>query len=138
MPPPLGSKSRVRERLVPTGNLVAALFEHDTSRALDPQAHLHVVVANVTQTPDGKWQALRNDKLWSFNTLLNSIAMAGFRERVEALGYRIADRSKHGNFEAEGVGRNLVIAFSQRRQQILAKVAEMRSRSPEAFAALRP
>jgi len=124
-----------RERVVATGNLVAALFEHDTSRALDPQAHLHAVIANVTRAPDGTWHALKNDKLWSLNTLLNSIAMAGFRERVEALGYRIADRSKHGNFEAEGVGRNLVMAFSQRRQQILAKVAEMRSRTPEAFAA---
>ena len=124
-----------RERVVATGNLVAALFEHDTSRALDPQAHLHAVIANVTRTPDGNWHALRNDKLWSLNTLLNSIAMAGFRERVEALGYRIVDRSKHGNFEAEGIGRNMIMAFSQRRQQILAKVAEMRSRSPEAFAA---
>jgi conjugative relaxase-like TrwC/TraI family protein len=26
---------------VPTGNLVYALFQHDTSRALDPQAHVH-------------------------------------------------------------------------------------------------
>ena len=124
-----------RERVVATGNLVAALFEHDTSRALDPQAHLHAVIANVTRTPDGNWHALRNDKFWSLNTLLNSIAMAGFRERIEALGYRIADRSKHGNFEAEGIGRNMIMAFSQRRQQILAKVAEMRSRTPEAFAA---
>ena len=121
--------------MLPTGNLVAALFEHDTSRALDPQAHLHAVVANVTQTPDGNWHALRNDKLWSLNTLLNSMAMAGFRERVEALGYRTADRTRHGNFEAEGVARNIVMAFSQRRVQILAKVAEMRLRTPEAFAA---
>ena len=126
---------RGRETLLPTGNLVAALFEHDTSRALDPQSHLHAVVANVTQTPDGNWHALRNDKLWSLNTLLNSITMSGFRERAEALGYRTADRSKHGNFEAEGVARNIVMAFSQRRIQILAKVAEMRVRTPEAFAA---
>ena len=124
-----------KERVVATGNLVAALFEHDTSRAQDPQAHLHAVVANVTQGPDGKWRALHNEKLWSLNTLLNSIAMTGFRERVEALGYEIGDRTKHGNFEAAGIGRNLVMAFSTRRQQILAKVAEMGSSTPEAFAA---
>ena len=93
-----------KERVVATGNLVAALFEHDTSRAQDPQAHLHAVIANVTQGPDGKWRALHNEKLWSLNTLLNSIAMAGFRERVEALGYEIGDRTKHGNFEAAGIG----------------------------------
>ncbi|WP_156680481.1 MobF family relaxase [Sphingomonas profundi] len=124
-----------KERVVATGNLVTALFEHDTSRAQDPQAHLHAVIANVTQGPDGKWRALHNEKLWSLNTLLNSIAMTGFRERVEALGYEIGDRTKHGNFEAAGIGRNLVMAFSTRRQHILAKVAEMGSRTPEAFAA---
>lgn len=124
---------RGRERVVATGNLVAALFEHDTSRAKDPQAHVHAVIANVTQGPDGKWRALHNEKLWSLNTLLNSIAMGSFRERVEALGYDVGDRSKHGNFEAAGFTRNALMAFSVRRQQILAKVAEMTTRSPAAF-----
>lgn len=126
---------RGRERVVSTGNLVAALFEHDTSRAKDPQAHLHVVVANVTQGPDGKWRALHNEKLFSLNTLLNSMTMASFRERVEALGYEVGDRSKHGNFEAAGFARSALMAFSTRRQQILAKVAEMGSRTPAAFKA---
>ena len=124
---------RGTEKVVPTGNLVAALFEHDTSRAQDPQAHLHAVVANVTQGPDGKWRALHNGKLWQLNTLLNAVAMAGFRERVEALGYTLGDRSKHGNFEAAGLTRNMLMAFSTRRQQILAKVAELGNRSPAAF-----
>nr|WP_237234907.1 relaxase domain-containing protein [Sphingobium sp. EP60837] len=47
-----------------TGNLVYALFEHDTSRALDPQGHVHAVIANLTQMPDGKWQALHNRAIW--------------------------------------------------------------------------
>lgn len=122
-----------REKIVPTGNLVIALFEHDTSRAQDPQAHLHAVIANVTQSPDGKWRALHNGKLWQLNTLLNAIAMAAFRERVEALGYQVGERSKHGNFEAAGLPRNLLMAFSTRRQQILAKVAEMGAATPAAF-----
>lgn len=121
------------QRLVPTGNLVVGLFEHDTSRAQEPQSHFHAVVANVTQLPSGEWRALRNDKLWSLNTLLNSMTMAHFRMSVEALGYRVGDRSKHGNFEAAGIARNMVMAFSTRRQQILAKVASMASRTPEAF-----
>jgi conjugative relaxase-like TrwC/TraI family protein len=121
------------QRLVPTGNLVVGLFEHDTSRAQEPQSHFHAVVANVTQLPSGEWRALRNDKLWSLNTLLNSMTMAHFRMSVEAMGYRVGDRSKHGNFEAAGIARNMVMAFSTRRQQILAKVASMASRTPEAF-----
>jgi len=122
-----------RQRLVQTGNLVIGLFEHDTSRAQEPQSHFHAVVANVTQTANGEWRALRNDKLWSLNTLLNTMTMAHFRMSVEALGYRVGDRSKHGNFEAAGIARNVVMAFSTRRQQILEKIAGMASRTPEAF-----
>lgn len=124
-----------REKIVATGNLAIALFEHDTSRAQEPQTHLHAVVANVTQTPDGKWRALHNDKLWSLNTLLNAITMASFREKVEELGYAVGERGKHGNFEAAGITRNVVMAFSTRRKEILAKVAEMSARTPQAFAA---
>ncbi|QYE37221.1 conjugative relaxase (plasmid) [Polymorphobacter sp. PAMC 29334] len=74
------------EKVVKTGNLVVALFQHDTSRNLDPQAHIHAVIANATQTADGKWHALHNDKLWSNNTLLGSIYHAYLREGVTKLG----------------------------------------------------
>ena len=124
-----------KEKVVATGNLIVALFEHDTSREQEPQAHVHAIVANATQGPDGKWRALHNDKLWSLNTLFNAMTMASFRDKVEALGYAVGDRGKHGNFEAESIGRNLIMAFSTRRQQILAKVAEMAQKTPEAFAA---
>lgn len=121
------------QRLVQTGKLVIGLFEHDTSRAQEPQSHFHAVVANLTQLPNGEWRALRNDKLWSLNTLLNSMTMAHFRKGVEGLGYQVGERSKHGNFEAAGITRNMIMAFSTRRQQILDKIAGMASRSPEAF-----
>jgi conjugative relaxase-like TrwC/TraI family protein len=126
---------RGKEKIVDTGKLAIALFEHDTSREQEPQAHLHAVVANVTQGPDGKWRALHNEKLWSLNTLLNAIAMASFREKVQALGYEVGTPGKHGNFEAAGISREAIMAFSTRRRQILAKVAEMAARTPEAFAA---
>jgi conjugative relaxase-like TrwC/TraI family protein len=32
-----------------TGNLVLAVYQHDTSRELDPQLHTHAVAANLTQ-----------------------------------------------------------------------------------------
>ena len=109
-----------KERLVPTGNLVVALFQHDTNRNQEPGAHFHAVIANLTQGPDGKWRSLRNDKLWALNTLLNSMAMTHFRGRVEALGYEVGALSKHGNFEAKGIARSDIMAFSTRRQEVLA------------------
>jgi conjugative relaxase-like TrwC/TraI family protein len=46
------------EKIAQTGNLLVALFQHDTNRNQEPNAHIHAVVANVTQGPDGKWRAL--------------------------------------------------------------------------------
>jgi conjugative relaxase-like TrwC/TraI family protein len=123
---------RGNEKVVATGNLAVALFQHDTNRNQEPNAHVHAVVANVTQGPDGNWRALRNDKLWEENTLLNAIAMARFREKVEALGYRTTEPGKHGNFEAEGISRETVMAFSTRRAEVLEAVATMRHKTPEA------
>jgi conjugative relaxase-like TrwC/TraI family protein len=42
-----------------TGELCAAIFEHDTSRSLDPQLHSHCVVANATSRNNRqRWSAL--------------------------------------------------------------------------------
>jgi conjugative relaxase-like TrwC/TraI family protein len=121
---------RGKERVVATGNLVIALFQHDTNRNQEPNAHIHAVVANVTQGPDGKWRALRNDRLWEHNTLLNAMTMARFRLSVEKLGYEVGEFGKHGNFEAVGVPKSIRDAFSTRRAEILEAVAKMDHRGP--------
>ncbi|MBA3878094.1 MAG: TrwC protein [Sphingobium sp.] len=108
-----------KECQVQTDNLTMALFQHDTNRNQEPNLHFHAVVANMTQAPDGTWKALRNDRLWQLNTLLNAMTMARFRVEVEKLGYRIGAVGKHGNFEAAGIGREAVMAFSTRRQEVL-------------------
>jgi conjugative relaxase-like TrwC/TraI family protein len=104
---------------VRTGNLVVALFQHDTNRNLDPQAHVHAVVANATQGPDGKWRALFNGKLWQANSVLGSIYHAQLRTEVEQLGYKVEITGKHGQFEIGGISREAVMAFSTRRQEVL-------------------
>jgi conjugative relaxase-like TrwC/TraI family protein len=44
-----------------TGNIVAALFQHDTSRALDPHLHTHCIIFNATHDADERhWKALQN------------------------------------------------------------------------------
>lgn len=106
-------------RTVATGNLAIGLFQHDTNRNQEPNLHFHAVVANVTHGPDGVWRTLKNDRLWSLNTLLNSIAMARFRVSVEKLGYETGPTLKHGNFEVRGIAREQLMAFSTRRQEVL-------------------
>ena len=90
------------------------------------------MVANVTKGPDGKWRALRNDKLWEHNTLLNAMTMARFRLSVEKLGYEIGEVGKHGNFEAAGVPKAVRDGFSSRRQEVLEAAAQMHHQGPRA------
>jgi conjugative relaxase-like TrwC/TraI family protein len=115
-----------------TGHLTYALFQHDTSRKLDPQAHIHVVIANLTKVA-GNWQALFNDELWKNNSLIGSVYHASLRAIVEDLGYQTRQTGKHGQFEIEGVPRHVLTAFSQRREDILAKASDLGrdGRNPE-------
>ncbi|HBK4620461.1 TPA: conjugative relaxase, partial [Klebsiella michiganensis] len=106
-----------------TGNLIIARFNHDTSRAQDPQIHTHSVVINATQNGD-KWQTLASDTVgktgFSENILANRIAFGKIyqntlRADVESLGYRTVDAGKNGMWEMEGVP---VESFSTRSQEL--------------------
>lgn len=115
---------------VKTGNLVAGMFLHDTNREQEPQLHTHVVITNATQGPDGKWRALDNRQLWAANTLLGAQYNAIMRTGLAKLGYTHELVGKHGSFEITGIGRDIIMAFSTRREQILAALEGKRS-TPE-------
>ena len=121
---------------VKTGNLLYALFQHDTSRKLDPQNHTHAVIAAMTQDKEGNWKALWNGEIWKNNSVLGSIYNAALRSNLEKLGYQTEITGKHGQFEIKGVSREVVEAFSQRRQDIL-ETAERLGRSSNDTEALR-
>jgi conjugative relaxase-like TrwC/TraI family protein len=116
---------------VATGNLVYALFQHDTSRALDPQAHIHAIVANMTRMPDGTWQALHADKIWANNTVIGSIYHSFLRNEMDKLGYKTELQGKHGTFEITGVPKPVLEAFSQRREEIMLKAEQLGIVSPK-------
>ncbi len=118
---------------VRTGNLVYALFQHDTSRALDPQGHIHVVIANMTRMADGAWRALHNGQLWKNNSTIGAAYNAQFRTELAKLGYETEITGKHGQFEIRGVPKEVIDEFSQRRAQILAKAEELGLSSTEAL-----
>lgn len=124
-----------------TGNLVMALFNHDTSRDQEPQLHTHAVVANVTQH-NGEWKTLSSDRVGKTgfieNVYANQIAFgkiyrAVLKEKVEALGYETEVVGKHGMWEMPGVP---VEAFSSRSQTIREAVGEDASLKSRDVAAL--
>ena len=108
----------------PTGNLVAASFMHDSSRALDPQLHTHFTVFNATfDERERCWKALQARGMYEAIRYGTAVYRNELAKRVQQIGYRIKP-AKHG-FAIEGVSDGVVKQFSKRSQQRDAVVQEM-------------
>lgn len=121
---------------VRSGNILAARFEHDLSRELDPQVHTHCVLVNATQRPDGQWRALDAHPIFENQKLLGILYRAELAHAVQVLGYRIRRTHQDGRFELAHIARQQVEAFSTRSRAIDAALAargtDRASASPEA------
>jgi conjugative relaxase-like TrwC/TraI family protein len=101
-------------RSVRTGNLLVSRFEHDLSRACDPQLHTHCVMVNATRRPDGQWRALDNESLYRHKMLLGALYRAELAREVQMLGYQVRATHLDGRFELGHIDDTQVRAFSQR------------------------
>ena len=104
--------------------MVAATFRHDTSRNLDPQLHTHCVIANMVQGSEGKWRTMVDDGLFRGKMTIGAIYRAELAEGLRDLGYRVEKTHPDGRFEIAGVPRDVIEAFSTRRAEIEAAMAE--------------
>lgn len=105
-----------RQRVV-TGNIIAAVFQHDSSRELDPQLHSHCVVMNTTQLPDGTWRSLSNEEIVANQILLGEIYQNELAYQLRQSGYDIDPQGK-GQFELNNYSPTLLSTFSTRTRQI--------------------
>ncbi|MDE0230374.1 MAG: relaxase domain-containing protein [Spirochaetaceae bacterium] len=124
------AETRLRDpqtgRMVRAGHqkTVAATFRHDTSRNLDPQLHTHAVLANMLKGRDGKWRTMANEALYRRQKLIGMVYRSELAGNLARLGYGIEKSHADGRFEIAGVSREVVEAFSTRRAEIEAAVAE--------------
>lgn len=110
---------------VGTGGLIATAFEHRSSRADDPQLHTHVVIANLLQGPDGHWGAIDSAALYRHQLTAGYIYQAVLRgELTSRLGVEWTD-VRRGLAEIHDIPKALCREFSQRRQAIEARLAEL-------------
>ena len=127
-----GGKDR---RLVSSAGIVAAAFDHRTSRAGDPLLHTHVVTANMTSVDDSA------DAWW------RAIAGIGLYEHAHAAGYLYQAHLRHlladrlgvqftpvvnGHAEVVGVPAEVIQVFSKRRAEIEEVLAESGNQSARA------
>ena len=114
-----------------TGNFSAALFTHDTSRALDPHLHTHCIVFNATfDTVENRWKALQNYELLRARKFAENAYYHELARELRSFGYRIRNLSR-GDFHVEGVSEELCKRFSKRDAEIDKALAQLLGDHPE-------
>ncbi|MEV4420170.1 MobF family relaxase [Patulibacter sp. NPDC049589] len=99
--------------------LLAAAYRHRLSRALDPQLHTHVVAANASQGPDGRWTALDARHIYRHAKTAGTLYQAHLRAEVrDRLGLEWGPVAK-GSAELVGVAKGVRDHFSRRRMEML-------------------
>ena len=113
-----------------TSNVVAALFRHDTSRALDPHLHTHGIVFNATyDETERRWKALQNHDMLAARKYVENVYYHEIARQLRGFGYRIKNAAR-GDFEIEGVPQQLIATFGKRHRQIDEQTRELLNKSP--------
>ncbi len=79
-----------------TGNMLAAAFVHETSRAKDPSLHMHVLIANVTIDPErNEALAMSYGEMFEMRRNLDARVHNNLARRLTLLGYTV-EVAEHG------------------------------------------
>jgi len=107
-----------------TGGYAAALFDHRTSRAGDPQLHTHALVPNKLLCADGIWRTIDGHELFHHKKAAGVLYQAALRAELHSrLGVVFGAPSAHGQAEILGVPQEVMTAWSKRTAQIDAEAA---------------
>ena len=108
------------ELAIVPADLIAALFQHGTSRADDPQLHTHCTVMNAARAHfDGKYRALNQYPLYRWKMAAGATYRNHLAWGLRALGFKVEQHGKDGAFtRIAGVPRALEAHWSKRTAQI--------------------
>lgn len=127
--------------------MIAAVFRHSSSRAMDPQLHSHVLVQNVCVRSDGGTGTLygyvgrnaRGKVVETYNPLYRHKMAAGaiYRltlatELTRRLGFSIV-KSEDFGFEIAGFRQEVLAAFSTRRNELVEEMEKAGVSTPQAI-----
>lgn len=119
-------------RRLPGVGFIAAGFRHRTSRAGDPHLHTHVLVANLTRGPDGKWSALDGQALYRSKLAAGAMYQSVLRNELSRrLGVEWNTVHNHVA-DIAGIPRRVVKHFSKRRTEIEAELDRLGLDGPDA------
>jgi conjugative relaxase-like TrwC/TraI family protein len=119
---------QISDRL--TGNIIAATFRHDTSRALDPHLHTHCILFNATYDDvEGRWKAMDNFEMLQAKKFVENVYYHELVKAMKTCGYEIQNHAR-GDFQVEGVTPELCQRFSKRHQEIDSRETELLAEKP--------
>jgi conjugative relaxase-like TrwC/TraI family protein len=104
--------------------IAAACFRQHTSRALDPQLHTHVVIANRVVADDGRWLALDARTIKLDQRTLSAVYHASLRaELTRSLGVAWKEPA-NGIAEMRDVPEEVRLEFSSRTRAVRDRIEE--------------
>ena len=108
------------ELAIVPADLIAALFQHGTSRADDPQLHTHCTVMNAARAHfDGKYRALNQYPLYRWKMAAGATYRNHLAFGLRGLGFKVEQHGKDGAFtRIAGVPSALEAHWSKRTAQI--------------------
>ena len=119
---------------ITTGKMVAAQFEHTSSRPdrangyAAPQLHTHVVIFNMTETEAGKVRSVQPLELYRSQKYATAIYRAHLAEKLQGLGYEIEVDPCTGAPEIKGFSEEYLQESSPRREEVLKEAEQIKER----------
>ena len=105
------------EMTKPTGKMLAALFQHETSRTNDPDFHVHALIGNVTWDQERqKYLAVHYGQMLELRTTLDARIHNNLAARMGNLGYQV--ETAPSGFALKEVAPSAVAMFSERGNQV--------------------
>jgi len=101
----------------PTGKMIAALFQHETSRTNDPDFHVHTLIGNVTWDQERKgYFAVHYGRMLELRKTLDARIHNNLAARMGGLGYHL--ETAPSGFGLKEVSAPAMAMFSERSRQV--------------------
>jgi conjugative relaxase-like TrwC/TraI family protein len=101
----------------PTGQMIAALFQHETSRTNDPDFHVHTLIGNMTWDEERKgYFAIHYGQMLELRKTLDARIHNNLAARMGQLGYQV--ETAPSGFGLKEVPASAVDMFSERAKQV--------------------
>ena len=115
--------------LEPVAGLIAAIFEHSTSRAQDMALHSHCLVANIAPRNDGSWGTIESRQLFLWQKAAGAIYRSNLANELRQIGFEVEQYEEKSCFEVKGVPQSICRYFSKRAEAINSALSTINARS---------